>query len=216
MITVPEAVEIITRKSPFLEEALSLGIMNISALARVIMDEVRRETMKDVKEGAVVMALNRLSAKVKQSRDLHRKVFSSPPDLMVRSNLFEVTLLNSDRLAQKRKKLLDQIGPGKNYFITFTQGIYETTIIASRELKEKVVKVFEDERIISTIENLSSITVQLPQGTADFPGAYSYILRPLAWEQINVIEVVSTLNEFTIVLRDGDIDKAFFVIKRIF
>lgn len=216
MITVPEAVESIIRKSPFLVEALSLGIMNISALARIIIPEVRRETMKDVKEGAVIMALNRLSSKVKQIGDRHRKVFSSPPDLMVRSNLFELTLINSERLAQKRKELLDQISPGKNYFITFTQGILETTIIASRELKEKVMKVFEGERTISMIESLSSITVQLPQGTADFPGAYSTILRPLAWEQINVVEVVSTLNEFTIILRDKDIDMAFFVIKRIF
>ncbi len=56
----------------------------------------------------------------------------------------------------------------------------------------------------------------LPKGTALIPGVYSYILKALAWEGINVVEVVSTLNEFTIILEDKKIDSAFAVIKRLF
>lgn len=216
MITIPEVVEAIIKKSHFLHEALSRGIINISALARLIKPEVENEAMKDVQVGAIIMALNRLSHKIQKRERRQKKIFGSAPDLMVRSNLIEMTFLNSGYLIQKQKKLLDRINIRQNYFITFTQGIFETTLIGSKELKGKILDIFKEEKIISQIENLSSLTVQLPKGTTHIPGAYHYILKSLAWEEINIIEVVSTSNELTIVLEDKDIDRAFSIIKRLF
>ena len=215
MITIPEVVENIVRKSLFLEEALSLGIVNISALARLIKRDVEKEVMKKVQEGAVVMALNRFQKKIKKKVEIQKKIFRNTPDLMVRSNLIEITYSNSELLVHKQKILLDQLS-GRQYFITFTQGINETTIIASKELEKKILKVFEEENVISRIDKLSSITVLLPEGTALVPGAYNYILKSLAWEGINIIEVVSTFNELTIILEDKHIDFSFSIIKRLF
>jgi hypothetical protein len=42
-----------------------------------------------------------------------------------------------------------------------------------------------------------------------------YIFNKLAWDGINVFEVVSTSNEITILLKDKDVDRAFTVIKQI-
>jgi len=216
MITIPEVVAKIIKKSLYLEEALALGLINLSALARFIKPDVEREAMKEVKDGAVIVALNRLSRKtVKRARRL-KSVFRNAPDLTVRSNLMEVTYANAERLLLRQKKLLDQLGGKPGYFLTVTQGINETTIIASRELKEKILAIFKGERIIARIENLSSITVLLPRGTALVPGVYSYILKSLAWEGINIVEVVSTLDEFTLILEDKNIDQAFSLIKKLF
>jgi hypothetical protein len=216
MVTVPEIVEKIVKKSPFLDEALALGILNNSALARLIKPEVEREAMKEIQEGAVVVALNRLSQKIRKRAGSQRKIFRSAPDLIVRSNLIEMTYANSKSLVLKQKKLLEEMSGRHNYFLTFTQGINETTIIASKELKKKVLATFREEKLASQIENLSSVTVLLPQGTSLIPGVYSYILKALAWEGINVVEVVSTLNEFTIILEDQSIDSSFSIIKRLF
>jgi hypothetical protein len=216
MITVSEVVESIVRRTPFLEEALSRGILNLSALAREIKPEIEKELMKKVREGAIVMGLKRLSSKIKKTHNKQRSFFKNHPDLMVRSNLVEITILNSETLLNKQKRLLEQIKSVQNYFLTFTQGIYETTIIVSKNLEEKLLKIFEDEKIISKFENLSSITIQLPEGSALIPGIYSFILKALAWEGINLIEVVSTFNEFTIILESKNTDRAFSILKRIF
>ena len=216
MITIPEIVEDIIRKSPFLDQALYQRIINLSALARVIKPEVEKGVMKEVQLGAIIMALNRLSKKTQKKQKSQQEIFSSAPDLMVRSNLFEITLANSEFLIQKQKKLLDRINMRQNYFLTFTQGIFQTAIIASKELKNKILAIFKGEKIISQLENLSSITVQLPKGTEFIPGTYNFILKSLAWEGINVMEVVSTLNEFTIVLEDKNIELAFSNLKRLF
>ncbi len=216
MITVSEVVESIVRRTPFLEEALSRGILNLSSLAREIKPEIEKELMKKVKEGAIVMGLKRLSSKISKIHKKQRNFFQNPPDLMVRSNLVEITILNSETLLNKQKRLLEQVKSSQNYFLTFTQGIYETTIIVSKNLEGKLLKIFEDEKIISKFENLSSITIQLPEGSALIPGIYSFILKALAWEGINLIEVVSTFNEFTIILESKNTDRAFSILKRIF
>jgi len=215
MITIPEIVEDIVRRSPFLEEALHQKIINLSALARKIRPDVERGVMKDVQEGAIIMALKRLSQKI-QGRQLRLEVFGGVPDLMLRSNLFEATFSNSDTLVIKQKNLLEQLKFRRNYFLTVTQGIFETTVIASRELKDQILKVFQGEKKISHFDNLSSINVRLPKNNPLIPGIYSFMLKALAWEGISVIEVVSTCNEFTIILMDQDIDAAFTSIKRIF
>lgn len=215
MISVPEVVEGIIRRSLFLEEALSQKIVNLSALARQIKPDVEKGVMKNIQEGAVIMALKRLSQKI-QERQIGLEVFDGIPDLMLRSNLFEITLANSNTLILKQKSLWDKIKSSQNFFLIVTQGVYETTIIASREFKEHVLNSFVDEKIIAQFDHLSSINVQLPKGNPFIPGIYSFILKALAWEGISVIEVVSTCNEVTIVLMDQDIDAAFVIIKRIF
>lgn len=216
MITISETVENIVRKSPFLEEALARGLINLSALAREIKPEIEKELMKKATEGAIVMALKRLSAKIKQVQKKEVHWFASSPDLMVRSNLTEITIANSSTMLQKLRKLLEQIRFNENYFLTITQGIYETTIIVSKNLEDKLKKIFAGEKIISKFENLSSITIQLPEGSTRIPGIYSFILKALAWEGINLVEVVSTCNEFTMILESANNDRAFSILKRLF
>ena len=216
MVTIPEIVEEVVRASPFLDEALALGIVNLSALARRIKPDVERGVMKKVQDGAVIIALNRLARRVGQRARRQRSVFKRAPDLTVRSNLMELTYANSERMFARQKTLLDRHGGRPNVFLTVTQGIRETTIIAGRELRDPIEAIYKGERLIGRIGDLSSVTVLLPHGTATVPGVYHYILKTLAWEGVNIVEVVSTLNEFTIVLGDRDIGRAFSLIKHLF
>ena len=101
-----------------------------------------------------------------------------------------------------------------DFFYTISQGVYETTVVLSDQIKEEIPRIFEGEKLISNSYGLSSITIKLPMENVEQPGLYYYIFRKLAWEGINIFEVVSTSNEFTILLKDKDIDRAFSVIKR--
>jgi aspartokinase len=81
---------------------------------------------------------------------------------------------------------------------------------------EQIKALVPAERIISELKNLSSITIRLPKSNVYSPGLYYFFLKALAWEGINVIEVVSTYTELTIVLENKDVDRAFSVLKRSF
>jgi len=69
--------------------------------------------------------------------------------------------------------------------------------------------------LIGSHDKLSSISMHLPKGNSKIAGLYYQIFKRLAWEKITIYEVVSTTNEFTIVVEDHLIDKAFSVIKRL-
>ena len=48
----------------------------------------------------------------------------------------------------------------------------------------------------------------------EIAGYYYYILKMIAWEGINIVEILSTTNEFSIILADSDVDRAFSTIQR--
>jgi hypothetical protein len=63
------------------------------------------------------------------------------------------------------------------------------------------------------VENLSSITIKLPTDNVKIPGIYYFLFQRLSWEGVNITEVISTSNEFTILMDEDQVDIAFKVIK---
>ena len=80
----------------------------------------------------------------------------------------------------------------------------------------KIEDLFRGERLIKKLSFLSSITVKLPEENVTTPGVYYFILKALAWQNINVIEVVSTYQEITLILETKEVDRAFSVLKKAF
>lgn len=211
MISVKDALSEIIQNYPLIEEGLSKGFINYSAFAREIRPLIEKRLYKRVKEGAIVMALKRISKSL--SRDKSAEKFLNLTDLTVRSNLTELTFLNSESLIDKQRELFNKLAVHKDIFCAVSQGIRETTFIANTVAASVIGKSFSDETKVSTINHLSSITIHLPKETVETPGIYYQILKMLAWEKINVTEVISTYTELTIVFSDKDIDKAFSALK---
>ena len=61
MKTVSNCVEDILISQPYLEEALSRNIINFSALAIELTEPISKMLKKEVKPGAIMMALRRVS-----------------------------------------------------------------------------------------------------------------------------------------------------------
>jgi hypothetical protein len=54
--------------------------------------------------------------------------------------------------------------------------------------------------------------MKLPPINSEISGVYYYLLKKLAWEGINLAEVISTTNEFTVVVDTRTVSKAFTVL----
>jgi len=216
MILVSDVVADIVKQSPLLEEGLSRGLINVSALARDILPQVEQKTLKNVTEGAIVMALKRLSTEL-TAQHHSAKVFQNMPDMMMRSNLFELTVRNSPTLPAKQPSLAALVASQNNsHFLTVTSGVFETTIVASEALRASIEEILGDERIVNEIPNLSSITIRLNDAFLEVPGSIAQILKYIAWEGINIIEVVSTYLELTVILRQNHTERAFAALKEAF
>lgn len=215
MITIQTAVEEIINESPFLESALADGFINTSALARHINPDLETKLFKDIHKGAVIVALNRLKNRLKRQQDNKKLLLKNFGDIMVRSNLEEITFINSPYLLDKQRKMLEEISNERNVFLTLTQSLYQTTLIFSSVLAEKIKKIFSDEKILSNQSKLSAITLVLSENTVKTPGVYYLILKTLAWYEINIIEVVSSFTELTLIFENSDVDQAFSVLKKL-
>ncbi len=214
MKTISAVVEQYIKKKPFLQSALSQGIINLTSLSRIIKPEVEEELGKEVRNGAIVMALKRLSEDL-EFRATHRiiKVLKNIGEITVRSSLTDFTFLVSDTILENQTKLLKEVNKNKDVFYTSSRGVNELNIVVSNSLDKTVEKLFKDEKCTQKAGNLSSITVKLPAENVSVPGIYYFIFQRLAWEGIILYEVISTTNEFTILVNDDQVDSAFKTIK---
>jgi len=213
MTSIPSIVEELIKKKPFLESALIDGLVNLSALARSIKPEVEKIAGKEVNDGAIIMALNRLVPRLELlSHMKFQRIIENIGDIVVRSNLADLAYVNSRTLFACQAELLERIDGMKEAFCTFSQGIGETTLVVSSSIVPLVEEIFARENLISKVMNLSSITIKLPAENSLYPGVYYYIFKELAWDNINITELISTTNEFTVVIGDGDIHRAFSIL----
>lgn len=214
MKTITACVQEILVRQPYLEEALSRQIINYSALANELIKPISDTLGRPIKVGAIMMALRRHQApNIDGNNSKLKKVLRNLGDITVRSHLSDFTFQNSDTLPHSHAKILDQMGNNPHVFYAFTRGIYESNIIISSSQKTAVQDSFKNEILIAEKKHLSAITLTLPPHNSKVVGLYYHIFKRLAWEGIAIYEVVSTTNEFTIMVEDAIVDRAFLVIK---
>jgi len=216
MISIGKITEDLINRSPFLREAMTDDLINISALARKLKPEIEELVGKEVKEGAIIMAIKRMTPGLYHRLNVKiTNVMGDLGDFLVRSNLTDYTFENSESLKIKQSELLNEINKENDSFFTLCKGVTETTFIISSQQADTIERIFKNERLKSNTKDLASVTVKLPQINTEIYGIYYYILKHLAWEGINIVEIMSTSNEFTVVVRQDDVDKAFKILMQI-
>ena len=214
MKTISSAVEDYIKSKPFLVSALTQGIINLTSLARMMNKDITSVMNKDVRNGAIVMALKRLSSDFEFRSSLKIvRTLRNIGDITVRSSLIDYNFKTSPTLLTSQAKLMTEISSDKDNFYTSSRGVNECNVVVSGNLAEFVESCFSNETCIHKETELSSISVKLPIENVSVPGIYYFVFQRLSWEGINIYEVISTSNEFTILVNEEQVDKAFRIIK---
>ena len=216
MVSISHVVEDIVKHRPYLSESLAAGIINVSSLARQLQPDVERALQKGVNTGAIVMALNRLAPylQVREQVQLN-KLLSSMGDIILRSSLCDYTFKNSPTLLDCHIEVLQKLVKNDEILYTMGRGGFETNLVISDTMEELIADYFKDELCLFKKNGLSSVTLKLPKGNSMQAGFYYTIMKELSWEGINLTEVISSTNEFTVVVDNALIDKTFVVLKNI-
>jgi hypothetical protein len=216
MRRISDLVEEYVLETPLVEEHLSLGLINLSALARHLQPRLRQALLRPVSEASIMMALKRLGPRVAARTRRPSTRTARPSDLTVRSSLVELTFRASDSTREKHRRLVTRAHRAEDAFLTYTEGATEVMLMVSAGLEKVVLQIFAGERLVSRVRNLSAIVIRLAASTVQTPGVYYAILKRLAWRNINVVDVVSTCTEFTIVVGNEEVDAAFSALRRYF
>jgi hypothetical protein len=214
--TIASQVSEYIKTKPYLSTALSQGIINLTSLARQIQPDIEKALRKPARSGAIVMALKRISDS-EEFLSTHKivSVLRNLGDITVRSSLTDYCFKLSETLLLTQAEFLTAIKGKKEIFYTSSRGVGESNIVVSSHLTSLIEDVFKNEICIDKIENLSAITVKLPTDNVKIPGIYYFIFQRLSWEGVNINEVISTSNEFTILMDDDSVNVAFEVIKNL-
>ena len=214
MKTIASEVENYIKTKPFLSTALSQGIINLTSLSRQIHPEIELALQKEARSGAIVMALKRISDNM-EFLSTHKiiKVLKGIGDITVRSSLVDYSFKISETLLSAQASFLAQVNDNKEAFYTSSRGVSESNIVISSTMNHLVSIYFENEMLLEKSENLSSVTIKLPTENVDIPGIYYFIFQRLSWEGVNIRQVISTSNEFTILVDEDSVNTAFKVIK---
>ena len=216
MKTIASQVSEYIKTKPYLSTALSQGIINLTSLAREIQPEIEKALRKPARNGAIVMALKRISDN-EEFLSTHKivSVLRNLGDITVRSSLTDYCFKLSETLLLAQAEFLAAIKDKKDIFYTSSRGVGESNIVVSSNLAPLIEGLFGDEICLDKIDNLSAITVKLPNDNVKIPGIYYFIFQRLSWEGVNINEVISTSNEFTILMHEDSVNVAFEVIKNL-
>lgn len=187
MPSVSENVWLYVKGKPYLQEALERGVVNYSALARVIDREMGGEDFEAVKA-----ALRRLKERLgKERRNVEQKVLK-----VIKASRLEMR----DKIAViiSNRKLDIPV-------IAVARSASGYTYIVGEDVAERT----EHKDFLKIQKNLSMITIISPESLEDTPGVLAYLLSSLAAENINVVEFVSCYRDTLLVFKDSDITKAF-------
>ncbi len=215
MVTISHIVKKIVSEQPFVEEALSEGIISIANLSEQMLPKIEQELGKKVKLAAVVMALRRFADEILEHRQKIKR-FDYKGEILIKTNICDFTIVKSPSLLTKLKTIHNLVNFEKGDTLNVILGNNEVSIIINERYSQKLINFLSGEKILNKEYGLVALTIIF---TADdfvhTPGVIFNIVRKLAWENINIYEIVSTMTELTFILNKKDSMKAYSILQEL-
>lgn len=209
-----EAVRRVVNRHPSLLDALIFRYGNLSAIARLIYDEVVEEL-----EGlhpshyAIKMALKRYINKLRASRMLNEPRIRG---ILRRSQIElinDVVLLTYDRryLEQIVNMLISALEGGR--FIHLTQGRDSLTVVMDKTTFNKFKSFIDEGLALSVFKNQSAVIIVSPKEIITTLGVVHYITSLLYMNGINITQIISSYVDTIIIVDREDSIRSYKVLE---
>jgi hypothetical protein len=213
MVTISHVVQKIVSERIFILEPLSKGIISNVALAEQLQPEIEEELGKKVKIHAIVMALRRYQDEIKKT---HKEItFDYSSEIILKTDICDVAVLRSPTLLAKLKRLYDIVDFEKGDALNIIHGRHEAVVVTNERYIKKTLVLFKGEKILNLEKNLVSLTLTFSSDFLHTQGVIFNVVRALAWENINIFEIVSTNTELTFILNKKDSIKGYKVLGKL-
>jgi aspartokinase len=210
--SVSSCVKRIIDKTPFIHEMLVRGILSFSNYASSIKQEVEESYGKSVKHSAIVMAIRRYGEELKV-RDSAEKKINVDYEIVMKTKICDLNIVRNDKFISKLSKLYNEVSTEKGDFLNVSLGSHEISVSVSEKYKNIVDEIAIGEEILHQKDDLVALSLVFSGEFMATPGIVYEAVRKLAWEVINVIEIVSTKSELTFVINREDSMRAFDVLQ---
>ncbi len=196
--------------SPFISEMLIDEVISFSNLARFIKPKVEALYGESVSIASIIMAIRRYAEDLKRNTSIARGDKRFDYHISLKSNIFDINFMRSEKFLKKLPRLFEQISQEQGDFLNVTLGDRETSLSVSDKYKETVYDMIDRSEILNEVEDCAAVTIVFRDNAfIETPGLLYLAVRKLAWEGINVIEVLSTTKVLTFVVERENGTKAY-------
>ena len=111
---------------------------------------------------------------------------------------------NGRKLRDQSTIRYDIVELEKEDILNVIHGRYEASVVTNERYRERVLGFLKDEKVLNVEKDLVSLTLTYAKDFLHTPGVVFNVVRNIAWENINIFEIVSTNTELTFILHKKD------------
>lgn len=213
MVTISHIVQKIVDKRIFIQESMNKNIISYASLAKQLQPEIEEELEKTVKRHAIEMALRRYKEQLQQK---HKTIsFDYSSDIIMKTQVCDIAVSRSPTLLNKLKKMYDIVDFEKGDILNAIQGSCEVSIVTNERYKQRFLDILKNENVLNIEEHLISLTMTFSKEFLYTPGVIFNIIRNIAWDNINIFEIVSTNTELTFIIHKKDAMKGYKALEKL-
>ena len=214
MATVSHVVSKLVNERIYLHEAMSKKIASYGSVAKQLKPEIEKELGKEVEHTAIVTALRRYADKI-HARSNGIAFNTKHSEVNLKTNIIDINVLKTQELFDKLKRFYDLINFERGDILHIIYGRTHVAIVTNERYKEKMLNLLQNQKIKKIEEDLVSLSFTVGKERIDKPGVLFKITRSLAWENINIIEIISVDLEVTFIVEKKDAIKGYNALERL-
>lgn len=209
-ISIAEATRRVISNRPAIIDCIKLGIINYSALAELVRDDVNHILKgKEANVDAIKMALMRYSDELKYLKRLLeervREVISE--SILELKNDLAVLTVKQDPFIRKLTELTLTI---RNFrFFQITQGTSTFTLIIDQGSLNKVIEIVGKNNVTDILHEQSAIILISKPEIISTPGVVAYLTSLLADNGINITQIISCHMDTVLIVKREDALRAY-------
>jgi len=212
MVTVSHIVQDIINKHVFLQEAINHGIVSYNKLAENIKPDIEKELGRKVKHNAIVMALRRYAEKLDTRKESIS--FNYFRETLLKTDICYIVIEEAETSLSRIQNLYSEIEFKMGGIFNVVQGNYEIGIITNLRYKDNFLELLKEEKIIKTVDDLVVISLTYSKDFSFTPGILYNVCRLLAWENINILNLLHTPKELSFVVSKKDAMRCYNTLER--
>ena len=214
MVTVSHIVNKLVDEKIYLQEAIAKGIASYGSVAKQLKPEIEKELKKEVAHYAIVAALRRYAEKL-NSRFKEIKFTANNSEVSLKTNIIDISVQKTPCLFDKLKKIYDIINFDNGDILHIIYGRNTVSIVTNEKYKDQICRFLQFEKILCIDENLVALSFAIDKELVETPGVLFQIVRNFAWENINIIEIISIDLEMTFIVAEKDAITGYKALKRL-
>lgn len=213
-LSVAEASRQIIDTKPSTMDCLKQGVVNFSALAESIKDQVAALCgRKSVNIDSIKMALMRYAEELKRKRQTIEQQISEilGKSILELKNDVAVLTISHASFPVYINKIVKLVESSR--FLQVTQGASVFTVVTDLETKSKIIEMVDRKNILEILDEQSAIIIISPPQIIEVPGVIAYITDLLAGNNVNITQIISCYTDTILIVKRNDALRAYKIIE---